>query len=327
MEHSNHYRILSLQQILFEETDENHELTIQELQEKLQQAMPERPIDIRTVRKDLRTLKSVGFHINKRTGKYGKHYYSHQPRDFDLYQLRFIVDAILSARFIPNNMKNELIQKLKKLTSKFHAKTLPELIMIDESNDTPIEDVKENIDIIHEAVTSSKVITYQYGKYNIDKEFIFNRDGELYPVEPYGLIFENGFYYLIGKYIPNNEFRHYRLDRIKNIEITDERFRKDRTFNLQEYVSQTFNMFAGEEMRIRIQFHNELAPAIIDRFGKDVSIRKVDEETFEISTRAKISDGLIAWILGWGKQAKVVSPEQLVSRIKEEVEKMNEMYQ
>src|SRR5690625_5263805 len=316
MEHSNNYRILRLQEILYRETDEENELTLKEIQEKLQHEMPNRTIDHRTLRNDMEILESAGFSITRNTGKYGRIKYSHQERDFELYQLRLMVDAILSARFIPNNTKSEIIQKLKQLTSKHQAKTLPEAIMFSQSVEFQDEKVKLNIDKIHDAVTSSKVIKYQYGKYNLEKEIEFGREGDFYYVEPYGLIWQDGFYYLIGFFQLENELRHYRLDRMFNIEITEERFRKER-FNLQEYVSQTFNMFAGEEMRIRMQFENELVPYIIERFGKDINIKRIDDERFEIETRAQISRGLIAWILSWGKKAKVISRPFLIKQIKE----------
>src|SRR5690625_4304494 len=273
MEDSNSYRILRMKEILARETDEENELTLKELQEKLQHEMPNRRIDRRTLRNDMETLESAGFPITRNTGKYGRIKYSHQERDFELYQLRLMVDAILSARFIPNNTKSEIIQKLKQLTSKHQAKTLPEPIMFSQSVEFQDENVKFNIDKIHEAVTTSKVIKYQYGRYNLDKKIEYNRNGDFYYVEPYGMIWQDVFYYLIVLYQPKNELRHYRLDRMFNTEITEEHFRKE-PFNLQEYVSQTFNMFAGEEMRIRMQFENELVPYIIERFGKDIQDRK-----------------------------------------------------
>lgn len=325
MEHSNSYRLLKLREILLENTDENHELTVNQIQEKLQEGSLERKIDPRTILRDIEALDSSGFKITQRRGRNGRYLFSHQNRDFELYQIRLIVDAILSARFIPNNTKKEIIERLKKLTSKYEAKKLPDPIMYSPSLEFQNENVKLNIEKIHEAVSESRVITYQYGKYDVNKNFVYNRDGDLYYVEPYGLIWQNDFYYLIGKFQPKNEIRHYRLDRIHNIKVTDERFKKER-FDFGRYIGKTFNMFAGEEMRIRIQFENELVPSIIDRFGKDIDIRKVDDEYFEISTRAKISTGLISWILGWGKQAKVISPDLLVENIKEEVERMNDLY-
>src|SRR5699024_10990248 len=326
MEQSNSYRLLKLRDILLRDTDENNELTIQELQEKLQFLITERRIDPRTIQRDVESLHDSGFQIHQRRGRYGRYFYSHRSRDFELYQIRLIVDAILSARFIPNNTKKEIIEELKNLTSKHEAKKLPDPIMYSSSLEFQNENVKLNIEKIHEAVSTSKVITYQYGKYDIHKDFVYNREGELYHVEPYGLIWQNDFYYLIGKYQPKNELRHYRLDRIHNIKITEERFKKER-FDCDEYVSKTFNMFAGEEMRIKIQFENELVASIIDRFGKDIDIRKVDDEFFDISSRAKISKGLISWILGWGKQARVISPDYLLEEIKKEVKKMHEFYE
>src|SRR5699024_1735042 len=136
---------------------------------------------------------------------------------------------------------------------------------------------------------------------------------------------QNDFYYLIGIFQDTNELRHYRLDRIRNISVSDESFKK-RDFNLQEYVDQSFHMFAGEEMCIKIRFHNSLVNVVVDRFGQDADIRVLDDEHFVLSTKAKLSDGLINWILTWGNRAKVLSPEHLVERIKEQIRQMNDVY-
>lgn len=325
MGHSNSYRLLKLRDILLAETDENYELTMNEIQEKLAQYIPGRTIDPRTILRDIEALDSSGFEVVHRRGRYGMHLLSHQNRDFELYQIRLIVDAILSARFIPNNTKKEIIERLKTLTSKHEAKNLPDLIIHDPSEDASMENVNQNIEKIHRAVSESKVITYQYGKYNIDKDFIYNREGSLYFVESYGLVWQDQYYYLIGKFKPKDQIRHYRLDRIRNLEITEERFQRER-FDFKSYIGKTFNMFAGDEMRIRIQFCMSIVPHIIDRFGKDVNMRKIDDDWFEISTRVKISTGLVSWILSWGRQARVISPNSLVEEIKEEVEKMNNYY-
>lgn len=325
MEHSNSYRLLKLRDILLRETDEDHELTINEIKERLSQFIPGGPIDSRTILRDIEALHSSGFELSHRRGRYGRHLISHQNRTFELYQIRLIVDAILSARFIPNNTKKEIIERLKTLTSKYNAKNLPDLIIHGPSEDPQEENVNQHIEKIHQAVSESKVITYQYGMYNINKDFTYNRDGDLYFVEPYGLVWQNEYYYLIGKFQPKNEIRHYRLDRIRNLQITEERFRKER-FDFKSYIGKTFNMFAGDEVRIKLQFDIEIVPYIIDRFGKDVPMRKIDEDWFEVSTRVKLSTGLISWILGWGSQARVISPDSLVEQMKEEVEKMYHYY-
>ncbi|QKY70561.1 YafY family protein [Lentibacillus sp. CBA3610] len=325
MERGSNYRLLQLREILFNETDDYHDLGIDELIEKLRSVTGDATFDKRTIKRDLETLDSMDFEIVRNQGRYGKIKYSHQTRLFETYQLRLINDAILSARFITTNEKEKLIKKVKTLTSTHIAKTFPEPIVFSQSANIDYERVKLNIDSVHRAISEGKVLTYQYGKFNVKKEFVYHRNGSRYHVEPYALIWQNDFYYLIGVFQDTNEIRHYRLDRIRNIAVTDETFKK-RAFNLQEYVDQSFHMFAGEEMRIKIRFHNSLVNVVLDRFGHDADIRELDDEHFVLSTKAKLSEGLVNWILTWGNRAKVLSPEHLQERIKNQISQMLEIY-
>src|SRR5699024_977051 len=147
-------------------------------------------------------------------------------RLFETYQLRLMVDAVLSARFITTNEKENLIGKMKQLTSASIAKTLPEPVLFSQSANMDYDLVKLNIDHVHRAVSDRRVLGYQYGKFNVDKDFEFGRGGDWYYVEPYALIWQNDYYYLIGRFQETDEMRHYRLDRIRNIELTEERFVK-----------------------------------------------------------------------------------------------------
>src|SRR5699024_8107664 len=238
MERGSNYRLLQLQEILFNETDEYHDLGIDQLIEKLRAETGDATFDKRTIKRDLQTLDDMDLEIVRNQGPYGKVLYSHQTRLFETYQLRLIIDAILSARFITTNEKEKLIKKVKNLTSKHIAKTLPEPIVFSQSANIDYELVKLNIDSVHRAISEGKVLTYQYGKFNVNKEFVYHREGSRYHVEPYALIWQNDFYYLIGIFQDTNELRHYRLDRIRNISVSDESFKK-RDFNLQEYVDQS----------------------------------------------------------------------------------------
>lgn len=324
MERANNYRLLKLKEILFNETDEHHELSLKEIRDRLQ-IQSENKIDARTIKRDLQMLDDSDFEIVQNRGKFGKILYSHQGRLFETYQLRLLVDAVLSARFITVNEKKQLIEKMKQLTSKHTAKTLPKPILLGQSMSVDYELVKLNIDRVHRAISDGKVLHYQYGKFNVHKEFTYNREGEIYQVEPYALIWQNDYYYLIGRYRKTYELRHYRLDRIRNIEIGDETFTKV-DFHVQDYVNQSFHMFSGEEIRIKIRFHMDLLNVVLDRFGHEANIQEVDESYFILTTKAKLSDGLINWILTWGHKAKVLSPDYLVSEIKEKIKKMYDNY-
>lgn len=326
MDRVNNIRLLKLQEILFRQTDDQHELSIDELTEKLSQFFPTSNFDKRTIKRDLQLLDELDFEVILNKGKFGKNLFSHQTRLFETYQLRLIVDAILSARFITTNEKKNLINKVKHLTSEHIAKTLPEPILFSQSVNMDYELVKLNIDRVHYAIANNKVLSYQYGRFNVDKQFQFSREGMVYQVEPYALIWQNDNYYLIGRFQETNELRHYRLDRIRNIKINEETFKK-KEFHLQEYVDHSFHMFAGEEIWIKIRFHNDLVNVVLDRFGLDADIKRVDEKYFVISTKAKLSEGLINWILTWGDKAKLLSPEYLVEQVKEKIAKMNAIYQ
>lgn len=321
----NSYRLLKLKEILFNETDGVNYLDMDELISKLE-AFSEDKYDKRTIKSDMDSLEAADFEIQTTTGKYGKILYSHQARLFETYQLRLIIDAILSARFITTNEKQNLIEKVKQLTSKHIAKTFPGPVMFSQSSNDDYERVKYNIDHVHRAISEKKVLTYRYGRYNVNKKFEFGRNGVLYYVEPYALIWQNDNYYLIGRFQENDEMRHYRLDRIREISISEESFVK-REFHLQEYVNQSFMMFAGEEIRIKIRFDNELINVVLDRFGLEADIRKDGDNHFVLSSKAKLSDGLVNWILTWGGQAKVISPDHLVDRVKKEIENMVASYQ
>lgn len=325
MKHNN-FRLLQLRKILFEETDENHELDIYELRDKLMQALDLKNLDIRTIKSDLESLQQMDFEIIKNRRKFGKIYYSHQDKVFETYQIRLLVDAILSARFITTNEKSVLIDKLKQLTSKHIQKTLPGPVLFSQSINQDYNLIKYNIDKIHHAISENRVVSYQYGDYNVHKEFDYRRNGARYYVAPYALIWQNDLYYLIGKFLETDEIRHYRLDRMRDMEITNQTFQKDQNFQLQPYVDNLFHMFTGENIRIKIRFENDLINAIFDRFGMDVDVKPDGEDHFILSTDAKFSKGLISWILQWGHRAEVISPEQLVVRMKEEVEKMTALY-
>src|SRR5699024_6290566 len=151
-----------------------------------------------------------------------------------------INDAILSARFITTNENEKLINNINNLTSKHVANKFTDTIVFSQSANIDYELVKLNIDSVDRAISDGKALTYKYGTVNVKKEFVHHREGSLYHVEPYALIWQNDFYYLIGVFQETNEIRHYRLDRIRDISVSEKTFKK-RDFNLQEYVNQSFH--------------------------------------------------------------------------------------
>lgn len=327
MKQSNQYRLLLLRDLLFDETDDENELDIYEIRDKLMILLELENVDIRTIKNDIAVLQSINFEVVENRRRFGKIYYSHQEKLFETYQIRLLVDAILSARSITPNEKERLIHQFKNLTSNHIKKTLPSPVLFSQTVNADYELMKVDIDRIHRAISDGFVLQYKYGDYNVHKEFKLRYDAKIYYVEPYALIWQNDLYYLIGKYRGNNQIRHYRLDRMRYTEITETSFAKNRDFQLQSYIDKSFQMFSGEDIRLRIRLRNDLLNPMFDRFGLQVDVKPDGDDYFVLSTKAKVSAGLLGWILQWGSAAEVLSPPSLVDEVKGEITKMVERYE
>jgi predicted DNA-binding transcriptional regulator YafY len=324
---TNTTKILALKKIFFEETDEEHKLAVTELIEKLQLSLETHdPIDKKRIKRYIESLNESGFEIIYEEEKYGKMVYSHQSRLFETYELRILVDAILSARFVTEAQANSLIDKLNQLTSKHLAKTLPSPIKYNKSMNHIYYLTKVYIDKLHHAIEEKKVITFTYGKYTIDLNFELNRNGQEYVYHPYGLIWDQGFYYLIGQKDNKEGLSNYRVDKMRDVKVLEQRY-KSKEYNIDEYLHINFHMFSGQGEWVEIEFRDKgLINPIIDKFGLNADIRKVDENTFILKTKAIVGEGFYNWLRGWGSKAKILSPPSLVQHMQEEVEKMNKLY-
>lgn len=322
-------RLLKLREIFERETDEENELTLHQLVERLKKSFgPDDSIiqiGTKAVRRDIQTLRAQGFEIIENIGDKGKKFYSYQNRLFEPHELRMLVDAVASARFVSLSDTERLLEKLKLLTSEHIAKTLDIRFRISSSYKDENKETRFTIDRIQNAMTERKIIRFHYGHYNVDKQFIAKRKGEWYVVRPLELIWNQDNYYLIGFFIPEKKIKHYRVDRMRDVEITEQSY-DYQSFDLNGYANHVFNMYNGPTQSVTIRFSNHMATVVIDRFGIHVPIKKVDEHSFEITTEAKVSDGLVQWLLSCGKNAVVVSPEHLVRRMAEETEQIYANY-
>ncbi|EFV77903.1 WYL domain-containing protein [Cytobacillus oceanisediminis] len=324
----NKQRMLKLMEILREQTDEENEYTLDDITECFKKEYgPDVKLNKNSLRDDIEHLIEAKFDITINQEKEGMpKFYSHQYRLFELYELRMLIDAVASARFITKDETKQLIRKIKKLTSLHHAKKLHNEILIDSSVKSESKLVRLAINDLHEAISERRIVTFQYGRYNLNKEFVLSHNGGQYRVKPLALTWVNDFYYLIAYYFAKEEIRHYRIDRLRNVNITEEQFAYE-PFDVSRYVSSTFHMYAGSEEWIKIRFHNDLINVIIDKFGRDADIRKLDENYFVLTAKAIVSDGLVKWLLNWGNQAKVLSPSSLIDQVTNEIRNMMSVYE
>lgn len=323
-------RIIKLKEIFENETDEFNKLSLQDLIDKLTkefdyESAGKFSVDKKAIKDDLNKLKASGFSINIDTVAKGKKLYYHNERLFELYELSLLIDAVSSARFITKQETETIINKIKRLTSKGLAKKLQNRIHIDGMVKSENSRLKYYLDSIHSAILEHKKIRFQYGNYSTNKEFSLHHDGAYYIVEPYALVWNNDFYYLICNDVKKKKILNYRVDRMVNVVEADQTFKKD-DFDITKYLEQSFNMYPGRVDVVEIQFNNGLLNAIIDRLGKNLTMWKADNNSFIVRFKAAINEGLLRWMLMWGADAKVLNPPQLINMIKDENKKINEIY-
>jgi predicted DNA-binding transcriptional regulator YafY len=325
-EASNAMRLMEIREILLSQTDEDHPLTLIQIIQQLQlRHGSEYTAQKNTIKKMIEDLRESGFPIEEHIGNRKTVYYNHTFREFEVHELRMLIDAVSSARFITIKETKELIDKIKTLTSNHLAKKLQHQISVAPEIKALNQEVRYHIDKIHTSINERKRLTFQYGNYNVKKEFVLRHHGKIYTVIPLGLVWNSDYYYLVAKDEDAAEVKHYRVDRVKEVSVSEVPFTLS-NFNIAEHMKQTFNMYPGDVQFIEIQFDNHLINVVIDRFGKDILIHQVGDQTFTVKIKAAMSEGLIRWLLTWGSDAKALSPQTLVDRMKLEVTKMAELY-
>lgn len=319
-------RLLALIDIFVNETDEDHQLSLQDIKEKLKlQFGSDYNVKDSVLREDLDAISQTLMSLTVNNGPHGKKYFSFQERLFERYELRMLIDAVVSARFITKKDAKRLISKIKKLASRYEAKKLNQNLYVEDTVKSESDTLKYDIDQLHNAISENKKVLFQYGTYDVNKKFVLHRDGEWYSVKPYSLIWYNDFYYLVGEYEKLGEVRHYRVDRMRRVTVKEETFKRP-TINIGEYVKKSFQMFTGPEEWIELQVSNHLFNVMLDRFGLDINITQKNDDSFVFKTKAAMSDGLIGWLLSWGSDVKVLAPDALIERLKERTEKMYHLY-
>ncbi len=324
---SSKQRLIRLIDLLEKNTDEDNELNLDEIIDKFHEEN-EVHVGKKAIRDDLKELEeSEIFNVTVNQESKGlEKKYSYQERLFEIHELRLLIDAVSAARFITNTETDHLVEKIKNLTSKNLAKQLDNRIYLPENAKSNNSQIKYNVHKLHTAILNNQVIEFQYGKYDLNKTFQLSRDGAAYFLKPYALVWHNEFYYLIGEYLHKPEIRHYRIDRMVKVECLEETFTANPDFNPNKYTEKLFHMYSGEESLVEIEFNAPLINVVIDHFGRGVSIRPTENNTFRVSTQAINSDGLVKWLLTWGNEAKVLTPQALVDRMREESEKLYNTY-
>lgn len=300
-------KLLYIVRLLTENTDEEHPISTADIIRYLEAngIHSER----KSIYDDIEKLCSFGYDIIQVHSRLGGGYYM-AGRDFELAELKLLVDAVQSSRFITTKKSRGLIRKLEQMAGKHDAGKLQRQVYVAGRVKTENESIYYNIDYIHRAIQENRQIEFQYLEWNLKKELV-PRVGGRKRVSPWALIWREENYYLAAYNAVDSVMKHYRVDKIGQVKILQEAREGLEQFSgidPASYANRTFSMYAGTEETVTLQFPNRLIGVVLDRFGREADIRPMTDRVFRVRTKVAVSGQFFGWLAGIGREAVIVKP-------------------
>ena len=316
-------KLLYLMRLFLERTDEAHPVTVPELIAALGQygISAER----KSLYDDFEALRHFGLDIVQNGGKY---YVG--SRDFELPELKLLVDIVQSSKFITEKKTLSLIKKLEGLASVHDARRLQREVYVRNRVKSMNESVYYNVDEISGAIQQDRAIRFRYFEYTPRKERRFRRDGRFYEASPYALLCDDENYYLLAWDNAAKQMKHYRVDKMTAISPKRTARQGKEAFqalDMSAYGKSVFGMFGGAAQQVRIRFADHLAGAVIDRFGKEVVLAVEDETHFIATLPVVVSPQFFGWVVGFGAEAEVLSPPDVRQELYDYLQKTASLYE
>ncbi len=321
------FKFTYLMKIMLSKTDEEHGLTMNQILDELAK------YDISAERKSIYAdFQDMGdeFGVEIIKNQSGRETYYHAAgREFELAEVKLLIDAIQSSKFITQKKSRELISKIKSFVSDYQATQLQRQVYITDRVKSMNESVYYNVDDLHTAINRNRKISFRYYRWNIEGKLVPKHNGKDIVVSPWALTWDDENYYLVAYEETEKLIKHYRVDKMKKLKILDEeRAGKELfdDFDMARYSKQTFGMYAGELAKVRMRLDNEICGAFIDRFGPDIMFTPVDPQHSEILVDVNVSPQFFGWVFGLSNYVTVIGPENVVEELRaytrEFVEKM-----
>lgn len=310
-------RVLCLLKLLEKYTDEDHQLTTSELSSLLEKKYGLTVHRI-TFKKDIEALQAMGYDIVETRSSQNKYFLG--TRDFELPELKLLIDAVESSKFITSTKSRELTAKLHNLVSVHQVEKL-------KRNNYVVKNVKPNneqiyyiVNAINDAINANKQISFQYYDYTGLKKKVLKNKGEIYKISPYHLVWSGDYYYVLGYSEKREKVISFRVDRIANVPsiLDKENLPMLKDFDLNEFTKSVFFMYGGDRVQVNLRCENGLMKTIIDRFGEDVTTLAYDMESFRVVVDVEASPTFYGWVFGFGGRIEILGP----ANIKQEFEQM-----
>lgn len=321
-------KLLYILKILNEMTDESHCLSAQDIIAQL--ASYDITAERKSIYDDIECLNHYGYDIvNVKSRKGGGYYLA--SREFELPELKLLVDAVQASRFITQKKSRELISKIEKLAGPYEGKQLQRQVFVAGRVKTENESIYYNVDRIHKAIQDNAPVTFLYLAWNTKKELKPRHEGKKYRISPWALTWQDDNYYLIAYDDEEERIKHFRVDKMSRItELSGEK-RKGveafKEFDIAEYTNKTFGMFGGEPEMVTLQLPENMIGIILDRFGKDIDIRSLCEGIVSVRVKAAVSGQFYGWLTGLGKDVLILGPAHVKNGYIDFIEKIIKKYE
>ena len=318
-------KILYLMKFLQEKTDREHPVSVKDIIRTMEAYGIS--VERKTVYDDIETLRTFGMKIGSRRGKPAGFYL--EERTFELPELKFLMDAVQSSKFITEKQSAALVRKLEDLASVHETKKLKSQVFLMPGIKTLNEEIYTNIETIYDAISANRQISFRYYQWTLSRELKPKRGGERYRVSPGKLLWNNDNYYLMGLDESSGIVKHYRVDKMMDVAVEEEKRSGEsvfRDFDMGRFSAETFGMFDGKETILKIRFSNELVGVVLDRFGKKAVLQRSDDTHFFLQTHIRVSGQFFGWLTGLGPGAEIVSPEKVRKEYKSFLTKILKTY-
>lgn len=311
-------KLLYIADFLKQYSDEDHPVTTSEIIDMLRNVGIE--AERKSIYSDIEALRFYGMDINISKGRNGG--ISLLSKEFQLAELKLLVDAVQSSRFITKKKSFDIIKKLSEQVSTYEREELQREVYILNRIKNDNESIYYSTDTIHKAIQSDKMIVFRYFNYGTDKKKLYHNDGKPIKVSPFGLQYDSEKYYMIAFDGYASKIKHYRVDKMENVEIFDDSrdgkgyFRK---FDLAEYANSTVTMYSGEVAPVTLKLPEKFAGAVIDKFGKQCRFVPLDDGEFSVTINVTMTPTLYSWVFTFGGDIKITAPEKAVNDYKKQL--------
>ena len=319
-------KLLYLCRYLLRRSDEDHPVTVAQMIEYL--ARQDIAAERKSVYDDMEALRLFGLDVQAVRVGSATGYFIGQ-RDFQLPELKLLVDAVQSSRFITERKSLELIGKLENLASEHQAGELNRQVYVRGRIKTMNESIYYNVDEIHAAIDGDRAVTFRYFDWGVDKKRVWRKEGKRYAVSPWALMWDNENYYLIAYDPDAGDIRHYRVDKMSAIVQTDQPRQGAEAFHkldMAAYSNSHFGMFSGQVQTVRLSFENALAGPVVDQFGADAHLAPLDDEHFSVTVNVAVNVQFFGWLGGFGTRAKILAPATAAEAMRDHVRALAGLY-